>query len=229
MLLINPVRRLGPVALFVFALAACGGDDGGGAADAGADSPPGDAGDVIADSDTWVENCEGVPVAVSPGAPCGGFTPCGAGLQCSRLDAGDEEGVCRQVCVPRQCERVCGDDEVCVPLTDSPGSGVCVDMPSGARTGYETCSDAVGFCEASLTCLVGAAGAEEGVCLPDCTDAECPTVDGRGAQCVIRVNDGGTARSYCAPECSAVGADEECPGDMQCFESGPGFVCAFPQ
>lgn len=216
-----------PTGICAFALAlltaGCG-DDTSTPSDAGTDLI--DAGDV---SDATVEECDGVVVADSPGAACGGFTPCGEGLQCSRLDASEEEGVCRQVCVPEQCESVCQGEEVCVPLNESPGTGVCAEPPTGTRAAYETCSEDAGFCDGTLTCLVGSAAATEGVCLPECVDDACVPIDGREAQCVIRVGEGADQRSYCAPACSAVGADDECPGDMACFASGPGFVCAFGQ
>ena len=212
------------IPLLCLAFAACSDDSGNDpGVDAGMDTG------VDATGDVATESCDGVTVAESPGETCGGFTPCGEGLQCSRLESDEAEGICRQVCVPGTCESVCREDEACVPLTESPGTGVCASRPTGERGAYEECSEASGFCAPAFTCLVGAADATSGVCLPGCVDDACPPVDGRDGQCVIRVNGPSGEQSYCAPSCSGVGADDECPGDMRCYASGAGFVCAFAQ
>lgn len=220
---VTRIARVAAFGLVAIGLAACS-DDGG--STPGSDTGVADAGDTTPDVTT--EDCTGVVVASSTGATCGGVIPCGAGLQCSRLDTDTgTEGTCRQVCVPETCESVCADGEQCVPLNESPGTGVCAAPPTGERGAYETCSDADGYCSAGLSCVVGSMGATEGVCLPPCVDAACPPVDGRGGQCVIVVGQPPDDVRHCAPSCSALGADDECPGAMSCLASGPGFVCAF--
>ena len=190
---------------------------------------PGDAGlDVGVDvvEDAFVERCEGIVEATRLGDPCGGFDPCGEGAQCARLDSSVDEGVCRQLCVPGTCESVCGQSEVCVPLAEAPGTGVCADALTGPRSAYEECSASLGYCLAGLTCLVGSAGATAGVCLPSCDDgSDCATEDASG-QCVIRVSSTTGTLSYCAPSCAGPEATS-CPGAMRCLASGDGHVCAF--
>lgn len=200
----------------VVALGACGDDN----------SPvPGDAGADVG-TDAIVENCDNVTIAAETGASCGGVTPCDAGLECSRLDEA-EEPICRQVCIPDTCESVCTGDEQCIPITDSPGTGVCGVPPTGEQGAYEPCSDTDGYCSSAYECLIGSAAATGGVCLPPCVEDGCPEIDGRGGQCVVRVSSPDGDLSFCAPACSAEGMNEECPADMECRASGSGFVCVF--
>lgn len=208
------------VALGCLVLAGCGDDDG---------LTP-DAGDVGADIEPDVEreDCTGVVVAAVVGGECGGFTPCETGAQCARV-AEEDTGFCRQICVPNTCEGICQADQECITLAESPGTGVCVERLVGTVQAYEACSDADG-CAEPYQCLVGSASAVSGVCLPPCDEAEgCIDHNSRAGHCVIRVGSGSARLSYCAAECSAPGADDECAGDMQCLDTGAGTaVCAFP-
>lgn len=189
-----------------------------------------DAGDVGADvmPDVEPEDCTGITVAAVVGGECGGFTPCVTGAQCARV-AEEGTGFCRQICVPNTCESVCQSGQECITLAESPGTGVCVERLVGTVQAYEECTDSDG-CAEPYQCLVGSVSADAGVCLPPCDEANgCIAHNGRSGECVIRVSAGAETTSYCAAECSAPGADDECAGGMQCLDTGAGSsVCAFP-
>ncbi len=213
-------------ALLSLPLIGCGDDevettpDAGSSADSGAD--------VTADAGSG-DACEDVDVADEVGTECGGeIGGCLEGAQCSMLEASAEAGICRQLCLPDTCESVCADDEICLPLTGSPGTGVCAVEPTGSQGPYEVCSVADGLCSEGLQCAGAPGGSESGICIPPCTEhADCPDHDGHDGLCAVTLPD--TGQRYCMPGCSEAGADEECPGLTVCQQNGPETVCAFPQ
>lgn len=190
--------------LLLLAVAACGDDDPSVQTDAGSD-----AGQDVSTS----EDCTGVVVAESAGAPCSG--PCADGLQCTSME-GDAQPICRQVCVPDTCESVCGEDEVCAPLVDTPNSGVCAVPQAGERSAYESCGQEVGFCEDGFSCLTSQ-DANVGMCVPPCVDEVCEAHAGVAGSCSLIVQMDGVEERFCAPTCDAATA---CPTGMECGDSG---------
>jgi hypothetical protein len=206
------------LSLALVALAACGDD---------ATSPSGDTGVDVGTDGPAPDSCEGVVIAASTGEPCGPTEGCAEGAECAAAE-GTDGAVCLQGCRPGVCETVCEAGEACLPFATEPSQGVCARPPEGQRQAYETCSEAVGACASGLQCIVAAAGAEEGVCLPACVDGACAPEAGRDGVCLVTLEPN-TPPSRCLPTCSAAGADDECTGGLTCQASGSAFVCAFPR
>lgn len=212
-----PGRAVGAAALVLLGTTACGSD------------APTDEPDTGIQQTELGDGCDGVAVAATLGEACETEFDCDSAAECSVLEGETiEQGLCRQTCVPGRCDAVCGEGEVCLPLTDEPRLGVCAPDPGGTRVNYETCSDDVGACVDGLSCLVASDGAAEGVCLQPCDEGlPCPTYQGGRARCVIEVGTADGLRRFCAPECPEPGEDAACPGAMTCEAAGVLAVCAF--
>ena len=205
------------VAVLCAAFVACGDDvthvdDVAVGADVGPDAP--------------IEDCTGVVIAAVVGGDCGGTDRCERGTECAQV-AGEDQGYCRQLCIPGTCESLCRADEECATLAEAPGTGVCVPRQVGTVQAYEVCTDA-DACAEPYSCLVRTAESATGVCLPSCVPEDgCIAHNGRAGECRIRVESASGPTSYCAALCPS-GSDEECPGEMSCLATESGStVCAF--
>jgi hypothetical protein len=211
-------RAWGVVGLLAAALAACGDDGqspvdpaggtgGTGGADAGTDSPAGDATDTGPDvaptpCDFQAQDCE------DPDAKCSVV----------------QQGGYASVCVPRQgdgmpgesCERTalghddCGAGSVCSPAAQTAGN------PMACRT----LCNANGLCTAPERCYRFSPAPLFGMCVPECVFFE--TDCGMGRHCLLVADAGGSPFPIC-DDYGDVGEEEPCASAADC---GEGMACA---
>ena len=205
--------------------------DTGGSSDQGGSTDTGSAADTSVGTDTGsgAFSCDDIPVNGEAGSVCTGAAGECADGACITTEEGADP-ICRQICVPGQCESFCSGDERCLTLIDSETGqpqmipdtdfnlGVCGVPPTGDAGAFAECGGTEA-CQTGFDCLILEEGATSGQCFPQCgADGTCDQ-----GECVIAA---GTAQ-YCALTCTTPGSADECPDGMSCVSAGTGSICHY--